>query len=297
MKLKHQRIIGYFIMAIIVIGSGIIIGNYIANAGKNMETEPSLSVSTLKVANPLSITNPSCNEDNTDCCDNSGWYYCEPNLCFSTEGACWNWKNNKDISCDLDETRCCVNQYSVYDFTVHKCCSINNPYNNHNGGCLAVYQTVSDNYFTRNSECILNEEKCEGFDYFNCLEESQWLYKWNNQGNVIGKCEYECSIDAQCTNGICENNQCVPIIPECSTNSDCPVDKEIDKVCDGNNLMSKILTNDCLAGKCYDSFKFNLIESCKNGCIDGKCKGSFPTIIIFIVMVLIIGGIIYFYKR
>jgi|SRR3990167_3483745 len=159
-----------------------------------------------------------CPDGNLACCS-SGFELesrdCKANCVHSGGGSCSN-----DPSKMPDCSRWCDNPSDVIDYNcgergaTNSCCPGNFPFMDGSclpaGLCYTTPQPNSRNYYTENSECSLGQEDCIGNTYRRCIEKQTWIYGWQSEGFVKGKCDVECLKKNDCGNNeVCENYKCV----------------------------------------------------------------------------------------
>ncbi len=90
-------------------------------------------------------------------CYDPGFVRCgSTEICGSTEGWCWNFLNQQDISC-MGVSWCCLDQGYIYIPGTDVCCPPNRPLYSEDRGCydpdfVVCCQGVSDNeYYLRNT--------------------------------------------------------------------------------------------------------------------------------------------------
>ena len=201
-----------------------------------------------------------CSSGGSICCEGSRWTI-SPNCnvctgenceCLPPGGGDCSEYPSKSLDCE----RYCTVSGHIYQYNTDECCPPDFPYQK--VGTHSCYNSWtsdlgSDNYYTRHSECHKGEENCDGVTYKYCEEVSSFIFKYKSQEIVKGKCGVECISNPECSNG------------------------EIEKVCQGNDLMGKYLRRLCISYKCIDSgYGYNLIEHCEYKCENGVCVPEIP---------------------
>ncbi len=124
--------------------------------------------------------------------------------------------SGQELSC-LPGTDICCNGGWVIDYTESVCCPPNAPHLRSAGsgfGCLCFESDISDNFFTRNSECniektgactspsiVSKEKKCIGNELQECTETENFIFEFENKGKVAGECGIECLSNSDCGEG------------------------------------------------------------------------------------------------
>jgi len=119
-----------------------------------------------------------------------------------------------EYGCEPDPAQCANNpKYSldcnlwcdegfVIDYSRLVCCPATVPFVDDNAQyCLSSPTSLSNNFYTRNSNCDSGGTKCVGNDFYDCNEEIKFLWKFENNGPISGKCGVECTGDQEKCDG------------------------------------------------------------------------------------------------
>jgi len=197
------------------------------------------------------------------CCDDDDHVFCgnDRDVC-GTPDYCQN-LNNPELSCRLnDPDWCCDDAGYIIDYASANsnsgCCSPDYPfYSKTSDSCWNAPIEESDNYYTRLSQCdyfwqpsassyTIPEESCSatGESKVCALNGvSQWINGWNNKGTILGECGVECTSD-----------------------SHCPADEELNNFCNVNQIMKTTREYHCSNSQCTATDTTNVIETCPLAC-------------------------------
>lgn len=234
------------------------------------------------------------------CLSSSHPRWCDTGHCGISEKWCELWRNQDDLHCSLDGSRCCIDPEHIYDYSADMCCYPDQPYYwDIEDGCVNWRTPNADNWYTRASECKYDpnslfpphtEQKCVGKEYWACSGGylGQFLDGWDKRIEK-GKCGVECLSDTE----KCEGKvfyTCTPdytwgeqgkIIGKCGV-----ICTEGDLKCEGDDIV--ICENN----------EFILKETCEFGCENEVCKEPEPSpigLIIAIIVIFIFVGIFIFF--
>ena len=277
------------------------------------------------------------------CCDD-GMIFCDDTytICGSSQSWCDNYLNGDPKLCNGD---ICCSGSNIIDYTYNKCCPSTAPYYmapyrngcmpnmggwggddwNQYSQCIDGWCLFGDNYYTQNSECtqiqegypsytIPNSVKCEGTTYFLCNRVSDYIFKWNDQGVILGKCGAECNNNEEkceeldyfiCNNNIWSNQG--EQIGKCGANCKSGVKEYL--TCSEGFIPDNFIKRTCTNGNWIDTISTCFCaedsqEICKEGyeckdtdCIKIKEKTNWILYISIGVIILFIIGIIIFAIR
>jgi len=94
-------------------------------------------------------------------------------------------------------------------------------------------------------ECDYDEEKCEGFDFYECDDD----YEWDKQGIEKGECGVDCTKESHCGSDGYTGT----------------------KKCSGNNVVQTYRDYTCSGYKCSQVDEERTKETCTFGCSNGVC--------------------------
>jgi hypothetical protein len=247
------------------------------------------------------------NGDEEWCCDDSSYVICgNTNVCGPSSSWCNNYLNGGSKTCMPGTDWCCYDSGAILDYSHHGnsygCCPSDYPFlgewaaYSSGYGCFKTPQTISDNWYTKQSDCKLTtESKCDGINFYKCEESPSYIYTYKYKGPTKGKCGVDCTNSNDCQQEVlgdkfcqdntallqksksytCENYKCVEhnqdkLIESCSykcQNAEC-----IPKVCDENQLRCNVETNS--TEMCTNN-TFVTVQKCNFGCNEsGQCNSK-----------------------
>lgn len=298
MKKQNKRIIIGIIISLAVI---LLIGKI------DLNKEPStLSTSTLSVGEKiftgktLAFGIDDCGID--DCpsgykmncqCDPNCWYTCDP----------INQDCSNDPSKKYDCSRECTVSGHIYQYNTDECCPPDFPFQKvSTNQCYSSLTSDlgSDNYYTRRSSCTPPQTKCEGNNYYECKEATQYIYALKSLGIIKGRCGIECINEEKCEGNIWFT--CTPdgtwgeqgeVISKCGVNCKSGV-KEY-QTCSESFVPNIFIKRECISGNWIDK---NQECRCTDNlqCMEGyECKESIcqkkSNLMIYVYIFILVGTI------
>ena len=248
-----------------------------------------------------------CRDNGNWCCNDPGYVICgKTNVCGPSDAWCANYLK-PELSCIPGQDWCCYDAGWIADYSAKRCCPPEAPYYDGSGCRCNPIVSISNNYYTKNSNCVIQrigacvspdsyvkQEKCDGASYSVCQESGKFIYNFVSQGIIAGKCGVECTSDSGCPSiaivgepfcsGMqllqatkkysCQANKCVAqdtntVLETCDYKCDVVNNQAqcIARVCDEGSLRCNVDSVEV----CQNN-QFIFKEECSAGCLDGKCK-------------------------